>query len=399
MTDFLSKGNNMNLIRFGIIAGAHLVVLAIIYLMSGIGNGDISDEQIATAGANGIVNWSSKDPGAQSTTVSANGFDSRASDLSGYNEGDAILTAQTGTPTISSRQRFEPTRPAGSLQQQQQQRLPRSNNNDVLTPVSGQSANGYQQPSDIIARDRPSQVIRYTVVKGDSLWGITRKFGVTSAELHSVNPGLTNNIQLGQVLNVPRQSSEMATAGAGSPAPQAVEGTYYTVKSGDALSRIAASQSVTLNELRSANNLRGDLIRVGQKLIIPNSSGSSRAPSRLANRKQGLQVVVEPGDSLSSIAALYNVSVKDLIAYNNIQNPRLINVGQTFFIPGRNSAAAAPASRSQPVSTPVFESPVIAPPTPARRSIPEDRQLQLIDESDVLQNENLIEQPVIPIED
>ena len=63
MSDFLSKGKNMNLIRFGIIAGAHLVVLAIIYLMSGIGNGDIGDEQIATAGANGIVNWSSKDPG------------------------------------------------------------------------------------------------------------------------------------------------------------------------------------------------------------------------------------------------------------------------------------------------------------------------------------------------
>ena len=47
MSDFLSKGKNMNLIRFGIIAGAHLVVLAIIYLMSGIGNGDIGDEQIA----------------------------------------------------------------------------------------------------------------------------------------------------------------------------------------------------------------------------------------------------------------------------------------------------------------------------------------------------------------
>lgn len=398
MSDFLSKGKNMNLIRFGIIAGAHLVVLAIIYLMSGIGNGDISDEQIATAGANGIVNWSSKDPGAQTTTVSASGFDSRANDLSGYNEGDAILTAQTGTPTISSRQRFEPTRPAGSSLQPQQ-RLPRGNVNDVLTPVGGQPASGYQQPSDIIARDRPSQVIRYTVTKGDSLWGITRKFDVTSAELHSVNPGLTNNIQLGQILNVPRQSSEMASADAGSPAPQAVEGTYYTVKKGDVLSRIAASQGVTLSELRSANNLRGHLIRVGQKLVIPNSSDSSREPSRLANRKQGLQVVVEPGDSLSSIAARYNVSVKDLIKHNNIQNPRLINVGQTFFIPGKSSAAASPDSRSQPVSTPVLAPPVIAPPTRTTRSIPEDKPLQLIDEDDVFQDEELIEQPVIPIED
>jgi LysM repeat protein len=171
------------------------------------------------------------------------------------------------------------------------------------------------------------------------------------------------------------------------------------VKKGDALSRIAASQGVTLSELRSANNFRGDLIRVGQKLVIPNSSGSSRSFSRLANRKQGLQVVVEPGDSLSSIAARYNVSVKDLIKHNNIQNPRLINVGQTFFIPGKNSAAAPPVSRSQADPTPVLTPPVIAPPTRTTRSIPEDKTLQLIDEDDVFQDEDLIEQPVIPIED
>jgi LysM repeat protein len=396
MSDFLSKGKNMNLIRFGIIAGAHLIVLAIIYLMSGIGNGDIGDERIATAGANGIVNWSSKDPGAQSTTVSASGFDSRTSDLAGFNEGDAILEAQTGVPVISSRQRFEPTRPGGSSSPQT---LLRSSNNDVLTPVRGQPASGYQQPSDIIAREGASHVIRYTVSNGDSIWGITRKFNVTSAELHSVNPSLTNNIQLGQVLNVPRQSSDAGSSSTGSPVPQQVEGTFYTVKKGDALSRIAAGQGVTLNALRSANNLRGDLIRVGQKLIIPNSPGSTWAPSPLASRKQGLQVVVETGDSLSSIAARYNVSIKDLILHNNIQNPRLINVGQTFFIPGSTSNAAAPAVRSQPVSEPAFSQPVIATLGPTTRPIPEDVQLQLVDEDDVFVDEDSIEEPVIQIEE
>jgi LysM repeat protein len=386
----------MNLIRFGIIAGAHLIVLAIIYLMSGIGNGDIGDERIATAGANGIVNWSSKDPGAQSTTVSASGFDSRTSDLAGFNEGDAILEAQTGVPVISSRQRFEPTRPGGSSSPQT---LLRSGNNDVLTPVRGQPASGYQQPSDIIAREGASHVIRYTVSNGDSIWGITRKFNVTSAELHSVNPSLTNNIQLGQVLNVPRQSSDAGSSSTGSPVPQQVEGTFYTVKKGDALSRIAAGQGVTLNALRSANNLRGDLIRVGQKLIIPNSPGSTWAPSPLASRKQGLQVVVEPGDSLSSIAARYNVSIKDLILHNNIQNPRLINVGQTFFIPGSTSNAAVPAVRSQPVSEPAFSQPVIATLGPTTRPILEDVQLQLVDEDDVFVDEDSIEEPVIQIEE
>ena len=42
MSEFLSQKKKMNFIRYGIIAGAHLFVLAIIYLMSGIGNGHMS---------------------------------------------------------------------------------------------------------------------------------------------------------------------------------------------------------------------------------------------------------------------------------------------------------------------------------------------------------------------
>jgi hypothetical protein len=85
--------------------------------------------------------------------------------------------------------------------------------------------------------------------------------------------------------------------------------------------------------------------------------------------------------------------------HNNIQNPRLINVGQTFFIPGSTSNAAAPAVRSQPVSEPAFSQPVIATLGPTTRPIPEDVQLQLVDEDDVFVDEDSIEEPVIQIEE
>lgn len=391
MSDFLRKDKNMNLIRFGIIAGAHLVVLAIIYLMSGIGNGDAGDEQVATAGANGIVNWSSKDPGAQSTTVTGSGFDDRATDLAGFNEGDAILATQTQAPAISSRQRFEPMRPGGSSS-----KAPPSGDDGVLTPVGGQAAGGYQQPANIISREKPSQIIRYTIKRGDSLWGISKKFGVSTDELNSVNPGLTVNIQPGQVLNVPRPVASSTSAEADAPVPQYVEGSTYTVKSGDVLSRIAASQGVTLNALRAANNLRGDLIKVGQKLVVPNRSRPVGAASGSVPRKQGLPVVVKPGDSLFSIAERYNVSAKDLILYNNIQNPALINAGQTILIPRGGSGPIAPVTSSEPVRT---VQPVAVVPVPKTQLVPEDAPFQLIDEDDVFKDETLIEQPVIPIED
>lgn len=395
MSEFLSKDKKMNLIRFGTIAGAHLVLLAIIYLMSGIGNGDMGDEQIATAGANGIVNWSNKDPGAQSTTVSGGGFDARASDLDGFNEGDAILATQTRAPTISSRQRFEPTRPGGSASQTSS-----SSYNDVLTPVGGQPASGYRQPANIISRQSPSQIIRYTVKGGDSLWGISKRFDVSIDELHSVNPGLNVNIQPNQVLNIPRQAASSGSAAVGAPAPAKVDGTIYTVKGGDSLSRIAASQGVTLNALRAANNLRGDLIKVGQKLVIPNRARSSNTLTRSARRNQGLQVVVHAGDTLIGIADRYNVTAKDLILHNNIPDPRRINVGQTLFIPGSSSSIAPDRASRQARADPPVQAIAATPVAkPKAQLIPEDRPLQLIDEDDAFGNEALIEQPVIPIED
>ena len=408
MSDFIRRERNMNLIRIGIIAGAHLVVLGIVYLVSGIGGGGPREEGVATAGANGLVTWSNKDPGAQSTTVSpSGGFDSRAADLDGFNAGDAILDARTGAPQISNRQRFEPTRPGGSPQPSAPRSQPSGGSFNDGPIYSSEQSGSYRQPSSIVAPQQSSQVIRYTVKGGDSLWGIATSFKVKVDELYAVNPGLNVNIQPGQTLNIPRQAAGASTSGvavAPASAPS-VSGSTYTVKSGDSLSRIAARQGVTLSALRSANNLSGDLIRVGQKLIIPDGGnrGSSALPSG-ARRKQGLQVVVAQGDTISSIAMRYNVSAADLILYNDIANPRLINPGQTLVIPTGSSASASAPARTQTTPPPAARTtpqPTVTTPTPPPQTnlIPRDEPLRLVDEDDLLNDESLIEQPVIPIED
>lgn len=404
MTDFFGRERNMNLIRIGIIAGAHIFVLGIVYLVSGIGGSEASDERVATAGANGLVTWSNKDPGAQSTTVSpSGGIDSRAADLDGFNAGDAILEARTGAPQISSRKRFAPTRPGGSPEV-----APPANPsvdsafNDG--PVfSSEQGGANQQPSSIVASQSSSQVIRYTVKGGDSLWGIATRFKVKIDELYAVNPGLNVNIQPGQTLNVPRQTSTAPMASPPASSIPKIEGSTYTVKSGDSLSRIAARQSVTLSALRAANNLSGDLIRVGQELIIPSGGGGvSGAQTNVGRRKQGLQVVVAQGDTISSIAIRYNVSAADLIVYNDIENPRLINPGQTLLIPSSGGNVSQPVS-SQANSQPVPRSARQAIERPAAQSLPtlpqRDEPLLLVDEDDTLTDESLIEQPVIPIEE
>jgi LysM repeat protein len=105
----------------------------------------------------------------------------------------------------------------------------------------------------------------YTVVTGDTLGGIAQKFGVTSQVIIDAN-NITDpsRIIVGQQLRIPG-----ATGGAASGSPT-VAGKVYVVKSGDTLSKIAQANGTTVAAIVKANNLtNANVIRVGQKLIIP----------------------------------------------------------------------------------------------------------------------------------
>ena len=408
MVDFYKKENGIKAARFGIIVAAHLVALAVVYLMSGFGDTGLERKGLATAGANGIVNWSSDSPNAQAPTVTTASIDSRAANVSGYNAEEGGDSVRAVVPEISSRERFAPRRPNGGQAQNGSIRSAptrgtsaQSINSDesVLIPLGGPSIFN-KQPSSIIVPIQATDIIRYTIQSGDSLWAISKKFGISRDELHSVNPGLTVNIQVGQVINVPRSASATAAVSSDrsyqAPAPAVTQGNVYTVKSGDVLSRIAANQGVTLSELRSANQLSGDLIRVGQKLVIPLPEGAIGSTA-FQRRGQGLQVVVAPGDSIFSIAERYNVVPRDIVLLNNIRDPALVNPGQTLFIPSQSSQSAG---QSNPTPTPSQPTPRTTPstPSPPPEIIPEDPPLMLRDEDDFLQDEEQIEQPVIFID-
>ena len=84
----------------------------------------------------------------------------------------------------------------------------------------------------------------------------------------------------------------------------------YVVKQGDSLYKIAKEYGVTVNDLLEANGLKNALIYPNQVLIIPlNNNGEIYF----------VEYVVMENDSLESIANKYNVSLKDLNNYNNLE--------------------------------------------------------------------------------
>ena len=112
----------------------------------------------------------------------------------------------------------------------------------------------------------------------------------------------------------------------------------YKVKKGDTLGKIALRLNTSTSELKRANNLSSDLIRVGQKLKIPAGSNTHIAgfsPIAMSN------YIVVKGDTLGKIAQRHAISIRELKAANNLSRD-LILVGQNLRIPGNADRQNAP---------------------------------------------------------
>ncbi len=180
----------------------------------------------------------------------------------------------------------------------------------------------------------------YSVRSGDTLSGIASRYNTTTSALAKANNIANPNlIRAGQKLTVPGGSTK---AGATAAAPRASGGTY-TVKSGDTLSGIAQRHGTTTSALAKANNISNpNLIKVGQKLTIPGSSGP-KAPAP-APAKPTQQYTVKSGDTLSGIANRFGTTTSALAKANNISNPNHIKVGQKLTIPGGDNFESKPPS-------------------------------------------------------
>lgn len=147
----------------------------------------------------------------------------------------------------------------------------------------------------------------YTVKSGDSLWSISRKFGVTVNDLKKVNNLSSNLLNIGQNLIIPGKKNNTSS-------------NEYVVKKGDTLYGIANKYNVSVDNLKSYNNLSTDSLSIGQIIKIPDNKVNSN------------EYVVKSGDSLYSISRKYGVDVDDLMSVNNLKST-VLSIGQVLKIP------------------------------------------------------------------
>lgn len=161
----------------------------------------------------------------------------------------------------------------------------------------------------LIIPTEETDYILYTVVAGDSLYAIARKYGLTMQELMEFNNLGSTLLSIGQVLKIPVAVEETI--------PPVAE-TTYTVKSGDSLYSIAKKYNTTVSDLMTYNRLTSNLLSIGQVLKIPTNTSE-------------IAYTVKSGDTLYEIARKYNTTVDSIKNKNNLTSNTL-SIGQVLKI-------------------------------------------------------------------
>ncbi len=181
----------------------------------------------------------------------------------------------------------------------------------------------------------------HVVAAGESLSSIAAADGLTVAQLAADN-GLSSGAQLvsGSTLMIPPAGGAVAAASpAASPGePASASAGGYVVQPGDTLSEIAARQGISVAQLAADNGLdpNGVLLAGSALQLSGASSGETAVASGTSSSASGAYLV-QPGDTLTAIAARAGTSVAQLAADNGLDPDGILLAGSTVQLSGSSS--------------------------------------------------------------
>ena len=189
---------------------------------------------------------------------------------------------------------------------------------DQLRSWNNLQSNSLEVGETLYITNPEKNSLSYKVKPGDTLFSISKKLNVTIAELRSWNGLEGNNLEVGQRLVIYRTdrikldsakvaSVETDTTESLISKEEKKQNSYYTVKSGDSLYKIAQQFDMTVAELKQLNDLQDNQIRVGQQLTVSVAKQEQSVASLQEDRtmSQGsFTIVTLPQESPSPVDAV-----------------------------------------------------------------------------------------------
>jgi membrane-bound lytic murein transglycosylase D len=211
-----------------------------------------------------------------------------------------------------------------------------------------EAADTFRQNLLQLTPDQRMRVERYTVRKGDTVASIAQRFGTLPnviRELNGMEPA--DKIEVDSELRIPSSVTTLppkvlraaALVDGGGKLRRLRGREVHVVKRGDSLYAISRRTGVDVKTLASLNGLGVNAkLRAGQRLSLGGTAAAEQATARKTGSKAassaaagaGRQVtyVVRRGDTLSSIARTLQVSVANLLDWNDLATRQAIRPGQ-----------------------------------------------------------------------
>ncbi len=163
-----------------------------------------------------------------------------------------------------------------------------------------------------------SRELVHVVRRGESLWSIARRYGVTVSDIKRWNNLRSDRLSPGQRLVLKGSGGTLAKR----TTKRKGKKLAHTVRRGESLWSIARRYGVTISDIKRWNGLKSDVLRPGQKLVI-------------YARAKGAKTVVHTvrrGETLWQIARKYGTSADAIMKYNNLTDPTKLRPGDRLTI-------------------------------------------------------------------
>jgi cell wall-associated NlpC family hydrolase len=173
------------------------------------------------------------------------------------------------------------------------------------------------QSTDVSSANSPIESLSHTVADGDSLASIAKTYNLSLDTLKAANPGITaDRLEVGQVLII-----------------LPGDGVVHVAKAGENLQKLADRYSVKSESIKDANKLDSDKLDNGRVLFIPASARSDSTSDSASDAKADPRTYkVQPGETLWTVSTRFGVEPTVIMMDNDINDPKAVVAGSRLRI-------------------------------------------------------------------